>query len=78
MSAPRLLGEITEKDGMICLQTAPRVWYPLDGASGIAADFRETFNRPQRSDIGKRLYTRKGVLMLENNEQKAARLAEQV
>jgi hypothetical protein len=51
MSAPRLLGEIVQKDGMICLHTASNVWFPLDGNSGIAEKFRETFNRPQQSDI---------------------------
>lgn len=70
-----LLGEIVEKDGMICLQTGPGVWYPLDGASGIAEDFRETFNRAQKSDIGKRLHKMRGVLCLENQEQMQARQA---
>jgi len=60
-----LLGTIVEKDGAICLQTSPRVWYPLEGSSGIASDFRETFNRPQRTDIGRQLHRVKGVLYLE-------------
>lgn len=74
MTRPLFLGTIVEKDGMICLQTGSNVWYPLDGASGIAERFRETFNQPQRSDIGKRLYNSRGVLMLENDAQKEARL----
>lgn len=75
MTRPLLLGVIAEKDGMICLQTGANVWYPLDGASGIADKFRETFNRPQKSDIGKRLYNSHGVLCLENEEQRQARIA---
>jgi hypothetical protein len=68
-----LLGEIVDKDGMICLQTAPRVFYPLEGNSGIAQDFCETFNRPQRSDIGRQLHRQNGVLCMESTEQAAAR-----
>jgi hypothetical protein len=70
---PLLLGTIAEKDGMICLQTGSNCWYPLDGSSGIAERFRETFNAPQRSDIGKRLYNSRGVLQMENEEQRKAR-----
>jgi hypothetical protein len=72
---PFLLGVIAEKDGMICLQTGANVWYPLGGSSGIAEKFRESFNEPQRSDIGKRLYNSAGVLQMENEAQKAERLA---
>lgn len=70
---PLLLGIIAEKDGCICLQTGANVWYPLGGSSGIAERFRETFNEPQRSDLGKRLYNSRGVLQMENDAQKAAR-----
>lgn len=70
---PLLLGTIAEKDGMICLQTGANVWYPLDGNSGIAERFRESFNAPQRSDLGKRLYNSRGVLQMENDAQKAER-----
>jgi len=73
MNRPLWLGVIAEKDGMICLQTGANVWYPLDGSSGIAEKFREIFNQPQRSDIGKRLYNNKGMLQIENNEQMLAR-----
>jgi hypothetical protein len=76
MSArPLLLGVIAEKDGMICLQTGAGVWYPLGGSSGIAERFRESFNAPQRSDLGKRLYNSAGVLQMENDAQKAEREA---
>jgi len=68
-----LLGEIVEKDGMICLQTAPRVFYPLGGNSGIAEDFRETFNQPARADLGRRLYRQNGVLCMESTEQRDLR-----
>lgn len=64
-----LLGIIAEKDGVICLRTAENVWYPLEGSSGIAWDFREAFNTPQRSDIGKQLYSVRGVLQMENDAQ---------
>lgn len=60
-----LLGTIVDKDGMICLQTSPRVWYPLEGNSGIAADFQETFNRASRTDIGRQLHRVGGVLQME-------------
>lgn len=73
MSAPRLIGEIVDHEGVLCVQTAPRVWYPLDGSSGIAEDFRETFNRAQRSDLGKRLYYHNGVICMESVEQMQAR-----
>lgn len=71
----RLLGEIVLKDSAISLQTAPNVWFPLGGNSGIAERFRETFNRAQSSDIGRRLYDIDGVLQMENAEQVAARIA---
>jgi hypothetical protein len=68
-----LLGEIVDKDGMICLQTAPGVFYPLDGNSGIAEDFRETFHKPRRSDIGRQLHRQGGVLWIESIEQRDLR-----
>ena len=70
---PLLLGTIVEKDGMLCLQTGAGVWYPLGGNSGIAEKFRESFNEPQPSDIGKRLYNSRGVLQMENDAQMKAR-----
>lgn len=76
MNRPLLLGEIVEKEGALCLQTAANVWYPLDGASGIAEKFRDTFNRAQESHIGKRLYKLRGLLYLENEDQRHARTAE--
>jgi hypothetical protein len=69
-----LLGEIVEHDGMLCLQTSANVWYPLDGSSGVAECFRETFNAPHRSDIGKRVYSVRGVLQMENDQQLKERL----
>lgn len=72
---PLLLGIIAEKDGMLCLQTGANVWYPLDGNSGIAERFRESFNAPQRSDLGKRLYNLRGSITMENDAQKAEREA---
>lgn len=60
-----LLGEIVEKDNIICLQTKPNVWYPLDGNSSIAEDFRETFNQASYTDIGRQLHRVKGVLHME-------------
>lgn len=74
---PFLLGVIAEKDGCICLQTGANVWYPLGGSSGIAEKFRESFNEPQRSDIGKRLYNMRGVLQIENDAQLKERLAKE-
>lgn len=71
----KLLGEIVEKDDMICLQTGPSVWFPLDGASGIASDFRETFNQAQCGDIGRRLYRVNGSLCMESVNQARERKA---
>lgn len=73
MTQPLLLGTIVEKDGMLCLQSRAICWYPLNGPSDIAECFRESFNAPQRSDTGKRLYNSGGVLQMENNAQKLER-----
>lgn len=75
MTRPLLVGTIAEKDGMLCLQTGAGCWYPLDGNSGIAERFRESFGGPLRCDLGKRLYNSRDGLQMENNEQKAAREA---
>lgn len=72
-----LLGTIVEHDGLICLQTAPRLFYPLGGNSGIAADFQEQFNLPARCDIGRQLHRQNGVLCMESIEQMNARLAKE-
>lgn len=77
MTARKLLGVFVEKDGMICLETGLNCWFPIGGNSGLAAEFCETFNAPQRSDLGKRLYRVGGVLQMENDAQKAARMAEE-
>lgn len=73
----KLLGVMVEKDGMICLERGLNCWFPIGGSSGIAERFRETFNEPQRSDIGKRLYDVGGVLQMENDAQKAEREAQE-
>jgi len=75
--AMTLLGTIVEHDGMICLQTAPRLFYPLGGNSGIAADFQEQFNKPNRSDLGRQLHRQNGSLCLESIEQMEARKAKE-
>ena len=72
-----LLGTIVEHDGMICLQTSPRIFYPLAGNSGITADFQEYFNKPSRGDIGRQLHRQNGVLCMESIEQMNARLAKE-
>lgn len=69
-----LLGEIVYHQGRLALQTSPRIWYPLDGSSGVAHDFREAFGRAQRCDLGKLVYRVRGVMQMENDEQRAARL----
>lgn len=73
MNVPILLGEIVEKDGMLCLQTHPNCWYPLGGNSSIADRFREHFNEPAQSDIGRRVYSSGGQLYMESVEQAAER-----
>ena len=75
MRKPILIGEVVEKDKMLCLRTPDgKTWYPLDGNSGIAEDFREAFGDVQRIDIGKRVYSSRGVWQMENDAQRQARL----
>jgi hypothetical protein len=70
------IGTIVLKDNLYCLESnSGRSWFPLDGASGIAHDFRETFTHVFPSDLGKELHRVGGVLQMENNEQRDARLA---
>lgn len=71
------LGTIERKEGAICLRTSLTCWYPLDGNSGIANDFRETFNAPAESDIGRELHCVRGVLQMESIEQAAERHAKE-
>ena len=70
---PQLLGIIERKDGMICLRTERNLWFPLGGSSAIAEEFRESFNEPQESDLGKRLFRYHGSITMENDAQKVAR-----
>jgi hypothetical protein len=72
----RLLGEVVLYQGALSLQTSPNCWYPLEGASGLAHDFREDFGPPQPGDIGKRVYRVGGILQMENDEQRKARIME--
>jgi hypothetical protein len=74
----RLIGEIVEYQGMLCIQTRPGVWWPLGGNSGLAHDFCEVFGPPMPCDKGKRVYKVGGVLQMENAEQLAARRATEV
>lgn len=71
---PRLIGEIAEKDGMLCILTGANCWYPLDGSSGLAFDFVQAFGRAQKGDVGKRVYNSRGVLQMENDDQRKERL----
>lgn len=71
------LGTIERKDGWICLAVSPTCWFPLGGNSGIASEFRETFNEPAESDIGRELHRVCGVLQMESIEQAAARRAKE-
>lgn len=70
---PALVGEIVEKDGMFCIQTGPGCYFPVEGASGLAEDFREAFNSAGAHDVGKRVYRSDIALMMESREQVAAR-----
>jgi len=74
MTRPLWLGIIAKKDGLICLKTGANVWYPLNGNSGIAEKFRESFGEAQQSDIGRMLYNSRGVLQMENLEQMQERI----
>lgn len=68
-----LIGEVVEKWGFLSLCTSPGVFYPLDGNSGLAADFVEAFGHAQAGDVGKLVYRVRGVLQMENEEQRAMR-----
>lgn len=70
----KLLGTIEQCGPYIALRTSSTCFYPLGGASGIASDFRETFNDAAPHDIGKRLYRHSaGHLCMESAEQREAR-----
>ena len=69
MTRPRLIGEIVEYQGMICLSNGAGVYYSLMGNSGIAHGFRETFNDPSPNDVGRNLYNDRGELVMESIEQ---------
>ena len=72
----KLLGTIEICGPYIALRTSPTCHYPLGGNSGIASDFRETFNDAAPHDISKRLYRHNaGHLCMESNGQVAARKA---
>lgn len=71
-----LVGEIVEKDGMLCLQTSPNAWYPLAGSSGVATAFVEAFGPAVPRDKGKRVFNVGGVLQMENQTQYEARMAQ--
>jgi hypothetical protein len=70
---PRLIGTITDREGMLGIHNGA-VFYPLNGNSGLAYDFKIAFGRVQRGDIGKRVFNVRGVLQMENNEQRDKRL----
>lgn len=63
------IGEIVEHDGCICVQVRPNLYYPLAGSSGLAADFRDAFNAPSRTDLGRGLWNVDGVLQMETAQQ---------
>lgn len=64
MTRPRLIGTIVDKDGCYCIQTGSNCYYPLNGNSGIAEKFRETFTTAQRGDVGRKLYNDRGCLVM--------------
>jgi hypothetical protein len=70
---PRLIGTIADRDGMLGIHNGA-VFYPLGGNSGLAYDFELAFGPVQRGDIGKRVFNVRGVLQMENNEQRDERL----
>ncbi len=72
MQRPRLIGTITDKDGMFGIATGC-AFYPINGNSGVANDFVETFGEAKPHDIGKRGYNHNGVIVMENDEQRDAR-----
>lgn len=63
-----LLGKIVVKDDCICLQSArnANLYYPLDGNSWLATDFRETFNNAGMHDVGRTLHRVNGVFYMGN------------
>ncbi len=73
MTRARLIGTIEQREGAFGIATGC-AFYPIEGNSGIAEDFRETFNLAGAHDIGKRVFNDRGVIAMENNEQRDARL----
>lgn len=60
----KLLGQIVEKDGMLAVHDGHRAWFPLDGMSLLAYNFRETFGPAQREHLGRLVYQdRDGLIM---------------
>lgn len=73
----QLIGAIVEHENCLCIRTLG-AWFPLGGNSGLASDFVEAFGPAQRGDIGKQVFRVNGVMQMENDEQRATRLAEKI
>lgn len=72
MTRPRLIGTIEKREGAFGIANGT-VFYPLEGNSGIAHDWTEQFNCAGEHDLGKRVYYDRGVIVMENTEQRDAR-----
>lgn len=70
----RLIGTIEKREGAFGIATGS-VFYPIEGNSGVAHDFCETFNRALECDIGKRVYNSRGIICMESAQQRDAREA---
>jgi hypothetical protein len=72
----KLIGTVVDHEGTLSLKIEnAAAWFPLGGNSGTAVDFVEAFGPAQRGDIGKRVFRVDGVMQMENDEQRDARLA---
>ena len=55
---------IVKRDDGICLQTDASAWIPLNGDLPVSRRFRQLYGRPQRGDIGRKLYMVNGDLRM--------------
>lgn len=76
MSGRLFLGEIVAHGSGYALHKPGEPVMVISGLAPAAFTFRQAFGRPQPHDIGKRVYrVASNVWQMENDEQRAARLA---
>lgn len=69
----RYLGDIVDHEGTISLRATTGGFWPLNGPSGFAVKWRDTFGEAKPYDIGKRVYALHGELCMESAWQRDER-----